>query len=133
MKVIAIDLDNTILHYKKGWLGENVFGKPIVGAKIGLKKIRKLGCWIIIYTCRGNRERIGLILKKYGILKGVHYDAINQRKYILKNSYRGKLGADIYIDDRGLMFTGNWKKTVKQVKNFKIWNEKKCQLLNQRI
>ena len=123
-KVICIDLDGTIIHYYKGKWDKTKFGKPVQGVKKFLLELMKDGWWIIIYTCRNDRNKIGETLLYYGIKKGVHYSAINRRKNVLEGTYKGKCGADIYLDDRGLCFTGNWKKTYKQIKNFKPWEKK---------
>ena len=36
----------------------------------------------------------------------------------------GKPIADIYVDDRGLQFQGNWDETLTQILSFKTWQEK---------
>lgn len=119
--IICIDLDGCVLSYKKGWCGENIFGKPIIGVDEYLWRLRKDGWHVIVYSCRGDRKKVENILKKYHIEKGIHYDAINRRKNVIPGTYKGKIGADIYIDDRAICFRGDWKDTYKKIKNFRIW------------
>lgn len=124
-KIIAVDLDGVILHYRKGMMRKGIFGKAIFGAKEHLKKLIEDGWYVIIYTVRGDREKIKNALSRYGIVKGEHYSAINRRKNVVPGSYRGKCGADIYVCDRTITFTGDWGKTYKKIKNFVPWEGKK--------
>ena len=124
-KIICVDLDGTIISYKRGMCSEGKFGKVLPGAKNYLKRLMKDGWWVIIYTVRGNRNKISKALLFNGIRKGVHYSAVNRRKNVILGSYKGKCGADIYLDDRAICFKGNWKKTYNEIRKFKSWVEKR--------
>jgi len=123
-KVICVDLDGTILIYKRGWCEEGKFGKVIPGVKYWLGRLIKDGWWVIIYTVR-NTNKVKETLIFNGIRKGVHYSAINQRKGVIQGTYRGKIGADVYLDDRAVQFKGNWQKAYKEISKFKSWIEKR--------
>ena len=123
-KVICVDLDGTILKWYVGrWDGEK-FGQPVPGAKKFLSALISDGWWVIIYTCRGDRNKVSKTLLSYGIRQGVHYSAINRRKNVLQGTYRGKCGADVYLDDRAVKFDGNWKRAYVEVSRFKTWEQK---------
>ena len=57
-RVLCVDLDGTILKYTDGWQGVSVFGKPVRGVKKFLRRLKKDGWFIIIYTCRKDKDKI---------------------------------------------------------------------------
>jgi hypothetical protein len=121
-KIICVDLDGTILSYKRGWCSEGKFGKVLPGAKTYLKRLIKDGWWVIIWTVR-NTDKVKEALLFNGIQKGVHYSDVNRRKGVIPGSYKGKIGADCYLDDRGIQFKGSWKKAYNEIRKFKSWVE----------
>jgi hypothetical protein len=123
-KIICVDLDGTILTWYVGKWDGNKYGKPVPGAKEFLKRLIDDGWWVIIYTCRGERNKVSETLLSYGIEKGLHYSDINRRKDVLKGTYKGKIGADVYLDDRAICFEGNWERAYNQVTNFKTWESR---------
>ena len=74
---------------------------------------------IIIHTTRNDTPALRDFLNKNDIC----FDYINHNPYQPKGSEFGKIKADIYLDDRGVCFTGNWDETLKQILNFKTWQE----------
>jgi len=123
-KIICIDLDGTLIGYKRGYMKDGRFGKVLPGVKKYLLKLKEDGWWVIIYTVRNGRDKIEQLLIGSGIYKGMHYDTINKRRNVYPNSYYGKIGADVYVDDRAITFKGNWKKMYEEIKVFKPWGEK---------
>jgi len=123
-RIICIDLDGVLLSFRSGWLRDDVYGKVLPGAKEGLAKLVGDNWHVIVYTCRKNRKKIEEVLRGYGILKGIHYHAINRRKNSYLNAYKGKIGADVYVDDRAICFEGSWEKTYERIKQFKPWEER---------
>ena len=111
-KRIMIDFDQTIHKYSVGWIDDIIYDEPIGGAKEVIKQLRSDGHQVIIFTSRlsetangkeGAIKQKGMIeswLKKYGI----EVDGITAEK----------LPAEVYIDDRGLHFNGQWDKELYQ-------------------
>lgn len=115
--LIAIDVDGVIFEYDK-FRGHHYFGGPVEGAKAALTMLRDMGHMVIIDTCRRDEILIRYNLDKHGI----PYDYIN---YSPRNKEQGlgttKVAADIYIDDKGLRFSGDWRQTLREIGAFKEW------------
>ncbi len=118
-KYVCVDLDGTIAHYK-GWEGEKVFGEPIRGVQAALGKVRQAGWKIIIYTTRGNQKLVGDYLKSHAI----PFDYINKNPDQPRNAWNGKPYADVYVDDRGIPFDGDWSATAERVLKFVPWEQR---------
>ena len=52
------------------------------------------------------------------------YDYINCNPNQPVGSDKGKLIADVYLDDRGITFEGNWNDSIEKIINFKTWQKK---------
>lgn len=103
--ILAIDFDGTIVTDKHPRIGE-----PIPGAVETIKKLKSEGYLLILWTCRTGRHLAEAV--KYCAESGIRFDAINQnlRSEIVR--YNGsdprKIGADLYIDDRGILPLPSW-------------------------
>jgi len=118
-KIIAVDFDSTIAHYKK-FKGHDNFGKLITGADWALGKFKEFGATIIIHSCRSNTEG----MKKYLEENKIPYDYINFSPRNGEFQLNGKkVAADIYIDDKGVCFRGQWSDTFRVVMNFRPWEK----------
>jgi len=118
-KIIAVDLDGTILEYDE-WRGPAVFGEPLQGAKWALEKFKEMGAIIVVHTCRKMTDKVEQHLRTHKI----PFDYINFSPRNKKSKMsEAKIGADIYIDDRGLPFRGEWHETYKAVVNFRRWGK----------
>ena len=104
--------------YLQGWLGDNVFGKPVENADKGTLKLKEQGWTIIVFTCRGNTPELRKWLKQNNIT----YDYINENPEGVQND-TGKPIADIYLDDHGLKFNGDWDTSIKEIENFESWQQ----------
>lgn len=118
-KTLAVDFDGVIADYSKGYQGPDVFGSPIEGAAEFLQKLHDEGWRIIIWTAR---EEIGL-LKKYLDANKIPYDFVNENPD--QSTTAKKVWADVYLDDRGLTFTGDWQKAYKEIESFESWEGRK--------
>lgn len=104
--VIAIDFDGTIVHDRYPEIGE-----PRTGAIETIKKLRKEGYQLILWTCRTGKHLAAAVA--WCAERGIRFDAINEslRYHVVK--YNGsdprKVGADLYIDDRGLAILPDWE------------------------
>lgn len=103
-RTICIDFDGVLHDYSNGYQGENVFGEMIQGADTATKVLKKNGNTIIIYTTRPATDELKAWLKEHDIA----YDYINENPDQPKGAEGCKLIADIYIDDRGMCFRGQW-------------------------
>lgn len=118
-KTICIDFDGVIHDYSKGWQGVDVFNKPVNGAKEGTTALREAGWMIIIYTTRNDTPALRAWLEENQIT----YDHINYNPNQPEGSDKGKLIANVYLDDRGILFDGNWEKAIERTLGFIPWQE----------
>jgi len=118
-EIIAVDFDDTIARYH-GWKGIGIFGEPIGSVAWALGKFRELGAMVIVHTCRREIQHVADYLFKHKI----PYDHINfSPKNTKLNLSDKKIAADMYIDDKGIGFRGDWKETYLQVVNFRRWGK----------
>jgi len=119
-KIIAVDFDSTVSHYN-GWRGVGVFGQQIKSVAWALGQFKKLGAIVVIWTCRRETN----LVTKYLEENRIPFDYVNfsPRNKEFKLSPK-KIAADIYIDDKAINFSGEWKDTYLQVVNFKRWEAK---------
>ena len=110
--VVCVDFDGTLVH--------NAYpetGSPIEGSAEALLRLRKMGFYIIIFSCRTNislclneremfrqKKLIEKSLKDYGI----PFDEVAL-------SSTGKPIADFYIDDRAVPFSGDWNTALEYI------------------
>lgn len=118
-KTICIDFDGVISEYT-GWKGKGVFGNLVPKTQESMQKLKELGWTIIIHTTRSETDLVKEYLDKYSI----SYDYINfNPENINAGCHIGKPIAHVYLDDRGVRFTGNWEGTLKEIIEFKTWWE----------
>ncbi len=103
--IIAVDFDGTIVEDKYPEIGAF---RP--GAVETLKKLKKEGYLLVLWTCRTGKHLAQAV--NVCATAGIRFDAINAnpRSEIVK--YNGsdprKVGASVYVDDRGIGGIGNW-------------------------
>lgn len=119
-KYVCIDLDGTIAHYDD-WKGEDHFGDPVAGVQEALERLSSAGWKIIIFTTRTNKKLVSEYLHSHSIL----FDTINENPDQPENAIGGKPFADVYIDDRGIQFNGDWQATANEVLLFVPWEKRK--------
>ena len=113
MKVptIAVDFDGVINTYA-GWEGADKEYAPREGVGSFLITLHESGWKIIIHTCRPRLD-VRRWLKKHELTTYIH--SVTNTKPI----------ATIYLDDRGLQFTGDFKQALYDIANFTVhWKEK---------
>ena len=119
-RTICIDFDGVLHDYSKGFQGENVFGDMIPGADTGTQVLKKNGNTIIIYTTRPVSDELKQWLKDNNIA----YDHINENPKQPKGAEGCKLIADMYIDDRGICFRGDWSEWfLRSIGEFSPWQK----------
>ncbi len=100
---VAVDLDGTLATYDH-WRGEDHFGEVRPGAKKALEEFQRRGYRIIIWTTRGNKEKVKQFLHDNDL--PFSYLNINPDQ---PPGSSPKVIADLYIDDRALAADGPWK------------------------
>lgn len=95
--IVAIDFDGTLVQHDKA----------LEGAKDAVNLLREKGHKIVIYSCN-NRDWIKRVLDN----NSIRYDWIYGKLEFMKE---GKPVADLYIDDRGYRFNGNWAEEIKDI------------------
>ncbi|HBX44463.1 MAG TPA: hypothetical protein DEG28_01020 [Porphyromonadaceae bacterium] len=110
--IIAVDFDGTIVKDRYPGIGD-----PRPGAIETLRKLKKEGYILVLWTCRTGKELAQAV--KFCAEAGIRFDAINENLRYRVIEHRGsdprKLGADLYIDDRGLIDIPNWDEIYKIV------------------
>lgn len=107
---ILIDFDNTIHDYYKGWQSGEVYGDLLEDAKESINALKRIfDVEIYIFTTRlsgdnenkeDQKEKINEWLNKHNIqVDGITSD---------------KIGALMYIDDKGFRFS-NWKEDLPRI------------------
>lgn len=104
---LCIDIDGTLCDLRQP---HQTYAdlQPLPGAVEKLKTLRQAGHYIILATARHMKTcdaNVGMVIAKQGKILlqwledyGIEYDEI----------WFGKPNADVYIDDRGYRFEGNW-------------------------
>lgn len=115
-KVLAVDLDGTLLKYDR-FRGLDHFGEPVEGMVELLLKVREAGWDIVIWTVREK----SVIMIEHLLKYNVPYDYINH--YPWPNGGSEKVSADVYLDDRAIRFEGKTNGLLEQILNFKPWHK----------
>ncbi len=113
-RTIAIDFDGVIAEYD-AWKGVGVLGTPRPDVVEALRTLRSEGWKIVIHTTWGD-EGIAIYLKQHSI----PHDEIN------RNSDYRTLGvkpvADVYWDDRAVCYSGEARRDLEHIRNFRTWS-----------
>ncbi len=97
---IAVDFDGVIHRYSKGWHDGTVYDPPMPGCIGALMRLRQRGHKIIIFTTRGNDEKLKAEAQHWLQQHDIPHDEFYSG---------GKPPAHVYLDDRALRFT-EWEK-----------------------
>jgi hypothetical protein len=111
--IICVDFDDTINDYP-GWTSEGysaVRGKPLPGAREGIRELRKLGYRVFVNSVRCGYDGGQFAVEQYLLTHDIVVDGVTEFKP----------PASVYLDDKGLTFTGDWSKAVQDVRKFKSW------------
>ncbi|MAF34524.1 hypothetical protein CMO91_01635 [Candidatus Woesearchaeota archaeon] len=112
MTVLSLDFDGVLAEYH-GYKGRGVFGKPMPGVKQFLERIKKAGIGFVVITTRKESK----LVKEWFVKNDLPLPSkiTNQ-----------KVSASAYVDDRGITFTGDFDKLVKDLRKFTVhWRDKK--------
>jgi len=108
--VLVVDFDGTIAEWAPS--GYPDIGNPIDGAQRFLHLLKSEGWRIIINSCRNGDDQEAA-MAKWLQAHEIPYDEINHN-----SSYpwaEGKPVGDVYLDDRGVRFEGQWDTAYQKV------------------
>lgn len=111
---IAVDFDGVIANYN-GWEGTGTLGAPRIDVIEALKLLREEGWKIVIYSCRTSAE-----IAPYLLANAVPFDEINKNSS--RQSQGPKPAATVYWDDRAYCYSGDARKDLDKIRNFRTWN-----------
>lgn len=108
-KTICLDFDGVIHSYTSGWCGETVIpDPPIHGAREAIQRLRE-HFRVVVHSARtasdAGCEAVRIWLDKHQIP--------------VDEVCRFKPPASVYLDDRGIRFTGDWNQAVIDIHNFR--------------
>ncbi|MFG2910912.1 ASCH domain-containing protein [Kitasatospora sp. NPDC048286] len=113
-QAIGLDFDQTLVLHDRGWQDGLIYGIPIPGALQALRELmRRRSVFCVTARHRRYHPAVAAWFVRHGIPAVVDEDP--DRAYwagdrlLVTNK---KLGAALYIDDRGLCFTGDWDATL---------------------
>jgi|TARA_R110002020_G_scaffold38425_1_gene115515 capsule biosynthesis phosphatase len=113
---ICIDVDGTIVPTRQqDQKYEDLI--PFNNAVASIQQLKEQGHIIILLTARHMQtcnNNIGEIVAKQG---NILIPWLNKWKIPYDELHFGKPLADIYVDDRGLPFTGNWLNTLNNIED----------------
>ena len=113
IKIVCFDFDGVINNYP-GWEDEGfatVLGEPVDGAKEAIKELRGAGWLVLVHSTRCSYPGGALAVMKYLNTYNIHVDGV----------CTNKPPADVYVDDKGLTFKGNWPALMQELDSFKPW------------
>lgn len=105
---LCIDIDGTLCELRQPHQSYADV-KPLAGAVEKLASLRKAGHYIILATARHMKTcdaNVGMVIARQG---KVLLQWLEDHQIEYDEIWFGKPNADLYIDDRGYRFGGNWK------------------------
>jgi hypothetical protein len=99
-KILALDLDGTLLHYD-GFKGRDEFGEALQGMAEELNILKENKWVIVIWTCRPDTPA----LREHLETEGIPFDYVNDHPWNGPDDPR-KIHADVYADDKNIVFSG---------------------------
>lgn len=145
-KTIAIDFDGVIHRYSQGWHNGEAYDQPVEGCFEVIKELMDSGYSVFILSTRSARQikkwllphimvseyelefggdptrwvetRYGFTCEKIG-----YFSKFWNKKHVLGITNR-KLAATVYLDDRAMIFNGDWKEVKGQITTFKTYQER---------
>lgn len=114
---IAVDFDGVIVDYE-GWGNTKDFGRPRADVLEALNSLRSEGWKIIVHSCRASTE-----IAQYLVEHSVPFDEINQNSSFPTGGVKPL--ATVYWDDRACRYSGDARKDIDIIRNFRTWNARK--------
>lgn len=127
MKTVAIDFDGVIHQYSKGWQDGTCYDIPVMDAFDSIRQLQDEGYSVFILSTR-KAESIYDWLQKHKAPFAFGVMSEEAQFWNVKGIVgitNKKLPAHVYIDDRAILFKGNWGDIMGTVTGFKTWQEDK--------
>lgn len=108
-KRVCVDFDKTINSYASGWTGEFLPDGPISGAREALRRLCQ-DYEVVIFSCRTHNNDGIVDSVQVNLMK----DWLDAHEIPYHDIYVGnrKPVCELFIDDRGLRFEGDWDSTL---------------------
>lgn len=106
-KSVAIDFDATIHEYSRGFQDGSIYDPPIPGALEAIVAFDRVGYKVIILTARDQHQHSTIFYWLDQRLREMGHEINFQVTSV-------KPPAELYIDDRGLRFEGDWTRAIFQ-------------------
>ena len=124
-KTIAVDFNGVIHKYSKGWQDGKIYDPILPGAIDGLKTLMMDGYSVYILAV-GPPALIATHMNSLEL--GIKFEVIPDRVVFWEKPFTvgvtdKKIPFFVMIDDRAIRFTGDWIKTIKEVRTFKTWQQ----------
>ena len=115
INILCCDLDDVIVDYA-GWTGEGytvINGAPMQGVSEVLDALRNEGWLVLVHSTRCNFKGGVVATAKWLEDNGIRVDGV----------CFNKPPADIYLDDKGMTFDGNWPGMLEKIRTFQTWKK----------
>ena len=109
-KTLGIDFD-AVVHQYTGWDGDIPTGKPVIGAKEALLRLKSEGYELVCFTTR--KSALVLQWLSDNDMLGIFSDVTNEKRLFW-----------LIVDDRVVLFKGNWDKALERIHDFQVYWEK---------
>lgn len=108
-RTICIDFDGVIHSYRSGWQGEQTIADPpIHRSKEAIAVLRKT-YRVVVHSARCRSEEGRRAIQHWLDRFGIEVDEVCEHKP----------PAMVYLDDRGVPFTGDWEEAILAIRNFR--------------
>lgn len=122
-KTVAVDFDNTLHPYSRGWIGPEPDDEPAIeGAETFLLTLIKRGYHVVIFTTRAETQD-GL----HGVIRWMHKH-MPRAFYEMRDNHVNKTieisaekpKAIAYVDDRAVVFDGDYEQCLADIQNLDV-------------
>ncbi|MFF1908234.1 hypothetical protein [Kitasatospora sp. NPDC058218] len=117
---VGVDFDLTLCLHDQGWQDGRIYGDPIAGALDALRELLAVrAVFVVTARARQYHPAVAAWLTHHGFDAVVDEDPDRShwttRGLVLVTNK--KLGAALYVDDRGMRFEGDWTTTLAQARH----------------
>lgn len=108
-KTVCLDFDGVIHSYRSGWKGETIIpDPPIHKVDLAIKKLRKT-YRVVVFSARCRSEEGVEAIRDWLARHNIEVDDVCMHKP----------PAFVYVDDRGIAFSGDWDEVIESIHAFR--------------